>query len=637
MAAVTTDVRTMSPQETSNWCNSLALCGVKGRILRELQDQILKRQIDGLMFDKMLRSNALTELDIEELNARLALAIRRSWTTDFSGVTFIDYAASQAHFKNRISDEDPRRQRRDFLMGQEQANSQDFRSTRGRGLDSPGLEDANIDHSRSRGGPTSGGVDQWGGSTSSLHKKRPPMYSEAPGQYATPMPDYSQPRSHPHMDEDEYGEALSQEDRLKRQLFEKLLRNNPAVADMGIEELEARLALAMSDQLSQGYEDPRRRRAQDYSSFDQPQHRYADLRPPARGGIGDSYVGAEYSNSRVGARNSGAGLFDSGGPRDFPGMEESDDRFDRSRRTAPSDEGAGDWRGNLHSMRAGGSSNSTRMKVEASGPRGGYPTGNGQQQAFTRNAAQLFNEEGYAPAGPSFEEPPEDRPPTRSRRSAVPPTDNGWGGQSLGDALAPKAVGPGGNGSNSSAMQADMPVGGSRASGGARFEIGMVDEEPPPEQRPPTRSRVTAAPSDDGWAGQPLGDALGGGKVHSNGGASSSSGRAAVSGGPAKSSATGPDPGKSPEWIISWVRSLPESHVPEKSREVLSQIIEEQRLDGRDFSGWVQQIPPEVCAPKHAMKLKAAWSNVLKEAAAAEVALENLNSRPKQKATMIVV
>lgn len=450
-------------------------------------------------------------------------------------------------------------------------------------------------------------------------------------------PDYGGlPRSHPHMDEDEYGDALGQEDRLKRQLFEKLLRTNPAVADMGIEELEARLALAMSDQLSQGYDDPRRRRAQDYSSFDQSQHRYADLRPPTRGGIGDSDVGSEYSHNRAGARNSGAGLFDSGGPRDFPGMEETDDRFDRSRRTAPSDEGAGDWRGNLHTMRAGGSTNSTRINIEASGPRGGYPTGNGQPQAFTRNAAQ-FNEEGYARAGPSFEEPPEDRPPARSRRSAVPPTDNGWGGQSLGDALAPKAGAPGGCGSNSSAMQAELPVGGSRASGGARFDIGMADEEPPPEQRPPTRSRVTAAPADDSWGGQSLGDALGGGKGNSGGGGSSSSGRAAVSGGPAKPPATGPDPGKSPEWIIAWVRSLPESHVPEKSREVLSQIIEEQRLDGRDFSGWVQQIPPEVCAPKHAMKLKAAWSNVLKEAAAAEVALENLNSRPKQKAMMIVV
>ena len=31
-------VRTMSPQETALWCNSLALCGVKGRILRDLQE-----------------------------------------------------------------------------------------------------------------------------------------------------------------------------------------------------------------------------------------------------------------------------------------------------------------------------------------------------------------------------------------------------------------------------------------------------------------------------------------------------------------------------------------------------------------------------------------------------------------------
>ncbi|CAE7725036.1 unnamed protein product, partial [Symbiodinium sp. CCMP2592] len=115
MAGPVGDVRTMSPQETAQWCNSLALCGVKGRILRELQEQIQKRQIDGLLFDRMLRSNTLTDLGIEELNARRALAIRRSWTTDFNGVNFIDYAASQAHFQSRLPDDEVRRQKRDFL------------------------------------------------------------------------------------------------------------------------------------------------------------------------------------------------------------------------------------------------------------------------------------------------------------------------------------------------------------------------------------------------------------------------------------------------------------------------------------------------------------------------------------------
>jgi len=99
----------------------------------------------------------------------------------------------------------------------------------------------------------------------------------------------------------------------------------------------------------------------------------------------------------------------------------------------------------------------------------------------------------------------------------------------------------------------------------------------------------------------------------------------------------GQDPGKKPEWIMTWVRSLPESHVPEKSRETLADIIQEERLDGRSFSEYVQRVPPEICAPKHAMKLKAAWANVLREDEASEVARANAESRPAQKATMIVV
>jgi len=88
---------------------------------------------------------------------------------------------------------------------------------------------------------------------------------------------------------------------------------------------------------------------------------------------------------------------------------------------------------------------------------------------------------------------------------------------------------------------------------------------------------------------------------------------------------------------VTWVRSLPESHVPEKAREQLAAIVEDRRLGGSEFTQYVQTVPPEICAPKHKMKLKAAWENVLKEAAAREVAIANLNSAPKPKATMIVV
>lgn len=94
---------------------------------------------------------------------------------------------------------------------------------------------------------------------------------------------------------------------------------------------------------------------------------------------------------------------------------------------------------------------------------------------------------------------------------------------------------------------------------------------------------------------------------------------------------------KTSDEICKWVRSLPESHVPHKSRENICAIVEEQRITGRDFSDYVLTVPPEVCAPKNAMKLKAAWKNVLAESVAAEAACLSLENQPKQKATMIVV
>jgi len=51
----------------------------------------------------------------------------------------------------------------------------------------------------------------------------------------------------------------------------------------------------------------------------------------------------------------------------------------------------------------------------------------------------------------------------------------------------------------------------------------------------------------------------------------------------------------------------------------------------------VKSVPPEVCAPKHAMKLKAAWNNVLKEEEAKQVARANLENNNKQKGAVMVV
>jgi hypothetical protein len=77
--------------------------------------------------------------------------------------------------------------------------------------------------------------------------------------------------------------------------------------------------------------------------------------------------------------------------------------------------------------------------------------------------------------------------------------------------------------------------------------------------------------------------------------------------------------------------------VPEKSRENIIAVVEARGLSGQSFSDYVQQqVPPEVCAPKHAMKLKAAWKNVLVEEGHKQVAMANLINNQKQKAVSMV-
>lgn len=160
-------------------------------------------------------------------------------------------------------------------------------------------------------------------------------------------------------------------------------------------------------------------------------------------------------------------------------------------------------------------------------------------------------------------------PRPRSRPSAAPPADDGWGGISLGDAFAKKKPAP-----------AQTDVGGS--SGSRAF--------------PPRKGEKPPSQASDG--------------VGCN---------------------------KTADEVIAWVRSLPESHVPEKSRQNIAAIIEDRGMSGQEFTSYVKSVPPEICAPKHAMKLKAAWNNVLAEAACTEVARQNARNQPTQKAAMIVV
>lgn len=174
-------------------------------------------------------------------------------------------------------------------------------------------------------------------------------------------------------------------------------------------------------------------------------------------------------------------------------------------------------------------------------------------------------------------------------------------------------------------------------------DLGMDDPDdmpppavPEPRQAPRTRQRP-APPANDAWAGQSLGDALAPKKAPPSAASSTTGGGGNRSTGSAANSSAG-DCSKTPKEICAWVRSLPESHVPEKTREQLASIVEDGDLHGSDFSRYVQTVPPEICAPKHAMKLKAAWNNVLKEAALSQVAQENFSAASKKpKATMLVI
>jgi len=230
------------------------------------------------------------------------------------------------------------------------------------------------------------------------------------------------------------------------------------------------------------------------------------------------------------------------------------------------------------------------------GSGGGPPSTAGDADSDTPESVMWQANDAAARPSPSFGGRPPSSGPARGRgggagggvasttgsrgRLSAPQEDNGWSGQSLADAFTPKKAAP-------------QSCGGSSASGAGR-------------RGPPSRA---------------------GGAVQ---GGVSTSPSAGFQGGAAPS-------GKTTDEIVAWVKSLPDSHVPEKSRNNIIAVVEEGNFSGREFSDYVQQVPPEVCAPKNAMKLKAAWKNVLNESVASEAATANYVNQAKQKATMIVV
>merc|ERR1712226_374626 len=94
-------------------------------------------------------------------------------------------------------------------------------------------------------------------------------------------------------------------------------------------------------------------------------------------------------------------------------------------------------------------------------------------------------------------------------------------------------------------------------------------ERPPPEPRPGRRNAGGNAP--DPWAGASLGDALGAPPKGPE--RPTPEPRPGRRGGGA-AVATGPCD-KSPADITAWLRTLPESHVPEQAREEIVNVVEQ--------------------------------------------------------------
>mmetsp|Transcript_124800 Transcript_124800/g.398950 ORF Transcript_124800/g.398950 Transcript_124800/m.398950 type:complete len:324 (+) Transcript_124800:228-1199(+) len=115
----------------------------------------------------------------------------------------------------------------------------------------------------------------------------------------------------------------------------------------------------------------------------------------------------------------------------------------------------------------------------------------------------------------------------------------------------------------------------------------------------------SAKPAADPWAGVSLGDALGS-RAAANAPASSSSAQAA-SKPPPRVVADGSKPTAD---IVTWLKSLPPSHVPDKAREDLATIVEQGGMNGTAFSEYVKT---------------AAWKNVLAEKEAQAICRANLD------------
>lgn len=643
-------MQSMSPEQTSAWCNSLASCGVRGNLLEGLQGAIVSQHVDGKKFSDMLKTNALQDLGIQELNPRLSVGIRRAWNTDFADTTFIPYfntglAPSNPGFDRfqsgqRHAEQQPRAgtpsgrrgaelgdkfqaprppmpfaadgsaqklatagaeraEDREAWLARRRAASlsrvgqaigtgsprQCSDSTSGaRALSSDGAGRSSGSRPHSGGRPPSGGL---GGLL--------PPRATAPNSFAAPAAHRGQMRS-VRSAPSEVGAGSLEDAFASRQPAPTSFTPDAASAQRaqgslpddwggGIDTVASCHDVAPIENVDATRYDP--------VSLARGQRRQG--RGTAPGGD-DAWSGVSLGDA-LGPKRAAKNRY--GAP------EDSEERCNAGAQQSANRGGGGDWEGGSLGDVLGkapavkhtyGSGEETDSHAACRQPaiRGGVGEWEG---------GSLGDVLGKAPAvkhtyGSAEGSEPQSQEALPSRRA----NDGDWGG-SLADALKP-----------------------------GRQTSPSAQPPPSPQMQVPLKRREP--PEADCWAGVSLGDAMGS-PARAAPAAKPPEPRPGRRGGGGKTGAAPQGTEKSSVEIVAWLRTLPESHVPEAAREELVQIVEASGHDGHSFTDYVQKVPPEVCGPKPAMKLKAAWKNVLAEDDAKKIARENA-SAPVQKAVAMV-
>lgn len=532
----------MSPESISEWCVSLAHCGVQGHVLRDLQQAIVRRGVDGKQFSDMLRSNTLQELGVAELNPRLCVAVRKAWHTDFAQITFVPHYPTGAV---RSASSQPAGSAGKQAVSCTQPGSPEFSAAPHPGSKADGLADL-----------------------------LPPRL-RAPSSFAPPQAHGRPPRSGHRQAAQEFAaggleSAFAPRSKASTSFAADVPQAIPAPQEAGASGAR-RAGDAAWDGASLG---------DVFGARPPAGNRYAQAQP----GEGPGQQGTDASAASRAGRHSGASA--GAAPAGWEGLSLGDamgpKKPARNRYVDTSTAGDEVPRATPPAAR--------RASADASGWEG---VSLGDAMAPKKPARNRYTDPSTADVEASGEAP------STSRRPGVGDSGaNGWDGASLGDVMAPK--------------QPARPRDGAADAGG-----GVPTAADPP--------RGGAPAAVDPWAGASLGDALGPPPKPATPRAPEPRPSRRKAGGSGAGVPEAAGCGKTPGEITTWLRTLPESHVPEQAREAIVAVVEAGALGGDAFTEYVQKVPPELCAPKHAMKLKAAWKNVLAEVAAQEICRQNLD------------